>query len=137
MRGEMPCPWVTEGTAAKVLGSEVSLEAKLTTAMTGTCVFRSRQASGGSELEVEVSSSSLMGCPGKSEKLRGIGSEAVQCEPARSSSGEAHSVVESRVRKVFLRVTLSVPTAGGAAFPAERQREIVTEVAEQVAGNLF
>jgi hypothetical protein len=74
--------------------------------------------------------------PPASQKLLGIGNEAVACRLQRSPN-DAVEMVSSRVRRLYFTVSLKIQGAANPGIPPSKQRDIVERAAEQVAGNLF
>ena len=74
--------------------------------------------------------------PPASQKLLGIGNEAVACRVQRSPN-DAIELVNSRVRRLYFTVSLKIQGAANPGIPLSKQRDIVERAAEQVAGNLF
>src|SRR5271165_6234478 len=74
------CPWLTEGSAARALGGEVSVTVKVSDTGEGACRF-SRQPGSMDALEILVSKAALPACPVESTPLKGIGNEAATCRP--------------------------------------------------------
>jgi hypothetical protein len=124
------CPWLTVGSASTALGESSTVEVKVLPTGVGSCIFRSGQGSDVRQLEIEVAASGDESCPAGSEKLKGIGNEAVVCR--MQEHGEWVDGVTGRVRGMHFSVKL----AGGAGDGAHR-REAVEQAAEQVAGSLY
>ncbi len=128
------CRWLTEGSAATLLGGPVTVSARLLPSGEGSCAFSRQQGTSFYLLEITVANSALAACPPGSQKLSGIGNEAVECKSTRSS-GETIDVVSSRVRAVYFTTGLTVRGKNTSAVPTSKQ-SVVQQVAEQVAGNL-
>jgi len=133
---EPVCPWLTQGSAAAMLGGDVSSVIKLTPPGEGSCVFSLQQGAAMYSLEVVVEGTPRTVCPPTSPKLLGIGNEAVACRLQRSPN-DAVEVVSSRVRTLYFTVSLKIQGAANPGIPLIKQRDIVERAAEQVAGNLF
>ena len=136
LRAEPVCPWLTKGTAAAMLGGDVSAVIKLTPPEQGSCAFTLQQGTATYSLEVFVENTPHTTCPPASPKLPGIGNEALSCTLHRSPN-ETAEVISSRVRTLYFTVSL---TTKGTATPTSlvsKQKDIVERAAEQVAGNLF
>jgi hypothetical protein len=136
LRAEPVCPWLTQGTAAAMLGGDVSAVIKLTPPGQGSCVFSLQQGTATYSLEVVVESTPRTTCPPASPKLPGIGNEAVACRLQRSPN-ETVDMVSSRVRTLYFAVSLKVQGTANPLIPPNKQRDIVERAAEQIAGNLF
>jgi hypothetical protein len=129
------CPWLTEGTAAKMLGGDVSVVLNVSDSGEGSCKF-SRKQGPAETLEIVVKKADLPGCPTDSVALRGIGNEATMCRHA-GPNGEVVQMVSSRVRDQHFLVTITSRTHEKAAKAQDPQDEPVARVSEQVAGSLF
>lgn len=129
------CPWLTQGSAVRALGGDVSITVSVSSTGEGSCEFKVQHETLNS-LEIIVSKAKLPTCPAESAKLIGVGNEAVRCR-LLGSNGKTTEMVSSRVRDVHMTVTL---TTYGEKIPAEtsdRQRDILEQIAEQVAGSLY
>jgi hypothetical protein len=135
LRAEPVCPWLTQGSAAAMLGGDVSAVFKLTPPEQGSCAFTLQQGGATYSLEVVVESTPRSTCPPASPKLSGIGNEALSCRLQRSPN-EAAEVISSRVRTLYFTVTLTIQGTASPAIPLAKQRDIVERSAEQAAGNL-
>jgi hypothetical protein len=87
-------------------------------------------------LGVVVEGTPQTACPPGSQKVLGIGNEAVACRLQRSPN-DAVEMVSSRVRRLYFTVSLKIQGAANLGIPLNKQRDIVERAAEQVAGNLF
>ena len=129
------CPWLTQGSAAKALGGDVSVTATMSTTGEGTCNFRVQNESLNS-LEILVSKAKLPTCPADSTKLTGIGNEALRCRLS-GSKGETTEMVSSRVRDVHVNVTLTSRSEKAPAKASDKLGDVLEQIAEQVVGNLY
>ena len=129
------CPWLTQGTAAKILGGDVTVTANVSDSGEGSCKFTREQGSPDS-LEILVSKATLAGCPADSIPLRAIGNEAVMCRRA-DRLGEGVQMISSRVRDQHFTVTITTRGHEKAAKAQDPQDEPIARIAEQVAGSLF
>jgi hypothetical protein len=136
LHAEPVCPWLTQGSAAAMLGGDVASVIKLTPHGEGSCVFSLQQGAATYSLEVVVESTPRTACPPASQKLLGIGNEAVACRLQRSPN-DAIEIVSSRVRRLYFTVSLKIQGAANPGISHNKQRDIVERAAEQVAGNLF
>jgi hypothetical protein len=134
-RAEPVCPWLTQGSAAAMLGGNVSAVIKLTQPEHGSCAFTLQQGATTYVLEVVVESTPRTTCPPTSQKLLGIGNEAVACRLQRSPN-EAAEVISSRVRMLYFTVSLTTQGSPNPTLPLNKPKDIVERAAEQVAGNL-
>ncbi len=128
------CPWVTLGSATRVLGGDVNATVLLSDAGEGSCSF-SRKQEPNIFLKIEVSKAALLSCGADSTKLRGIGNEAMRCMAPRSNSQDAE-MISSRVRDLHFTIVLD-PGAKKGPANADPQNDALERLAEQVAGNLF
>jgi hypothetical protein len=135
VRAEPICPWLTQGSAAAMLGGDVSAVIKLTPPEQGSCAFTLQQGATTYVLEVVVESTPRTTCPPTSQKLPGIGNEAVACRLQRSPN-EAAEVISSRVRTLYFTVSLTTQGTPNPTLPLNKPKDIVERAAEQVAGNL-
>jgi hypothetical protein len=135
LRADPVCPWLTQGSAAAMLGGDVSAVIKLTPPDQGSCAFSRREGTTTYVLEVVVENASHTICPPTSTKLPGIGNEAVACRLQRSPN-EAVEVISSRVRTLYFTVSLTSRGPSKPTSPLDNQKDIVERAAEQVAGNL-
>jgi hypothetical protein len=134
------CPWLTEGSAARALGGQVSVTVKVSDMGEGLCSF-ARQPGSADSLEILVSKAALPACPAESTSLKGIGNEAATCR-SHSSRAEAVEMISSRVRDLHFTVTMTTHAQKTAAKPADSQpadpqNDALEQIAEQVAGNLY
>lgn len=128
------CLWLTEGSAAHMLGGDVSVSITATNKDEGVCRF-SLRSEPHSVLEITVSKQSHQSCPVQSMSLKAIGNEATRCSlPA--PRGESAEMIASRVRDQFFTVVSRGP-AQKAAERADPQADALEQIAEQVAGNLY
>ena len=129
------CPWLTQGSAARALGGDVSVTATVSTTGEGTCNFRVQNEPLNS-LEILVSKAKLPTCPAESTKLTGIGNEALRCRLS-GSKGETTEMVSSRVRDVHVNVTLTIRSEKAPAQTSDKLGDVLEQIAEQVVGNLY
>ena len=127
--GQQPpvCPWLTQGSAAKYLGGDVSL--KLSSPGTPKRFCRFVQEQSQESLEILVSKDALLSCPAASAALRGVGNQASMCK----GPGARAEMVSGRVRDFFFTVTHT----SRAKKTSSAQDDALAQIAEQVAGNLF
>src|SRR3984885_2424231 len=135
LRAEPVCPWLTQGSAAAMLGGDVTAVIKLTPPEQGSCAFSLQQGGATYSLEVVVESTPRSTCPPASPKLRGIGNEAVSCRLQRSQN-ETSEVINSRVRTLYFTISLTIKGTASPTIPLDKQKDIVERAAEQIAGNL-
>jgi hypothetical protein len=133
-QAETGCPWLTEGSAAHMLGGDVSVSVTATNKDDGTCRF-SRRSEPRGVLEIAVARQPQQVCSARSMKLKGIGNEATRCS-LRAPHGQAAEMISSRVRDLFFTVVSRMP-AKKAVKSVNLQEDGLEQIAEQVAGNLY
>jgi hypothetical protein len=134
-RPQTICPWLTQGSAARALGGDVSVTVSVSSTGEGSCEFRAQHEAVNS-LEVRVGKAKLPTCSAEGTKLIGIGNEAVRCR-LRSSNSETAEMVSSRVRDVYMTVALTTRGEKAPAKTPDGQGDVLEQIAEQVAGNLY
>jgi hypothetical protein len=128
------CPWLTQGTAAKALGGDVSVSAQMANTVEGSCRFLRNNSS--DSLKVLVSKANDSRCLTASSKLRGIGNEASRCKVS-GSRGEEVEMINSRVRDLYFTVTRSSRREKTSAKTTDLRDDPLEQVAETIAGNLY
>jgi hypothetical protein len=118
------CPWVTEGSAAKVLGGEVHAILNVASPTQGTCTFVNT-ARPQEQLKVLVGAANVPACPAGSAKVIGVGDQASRCHLPHSAQ-----MISGNVRTVDMAITLS-------GSSGNQSDDAIQQIAEQVAGNLF
>jgi hypothetical protein len=136
LRAETVCPWLTQGTAADLLGGEVTAKIQAASADAGSCTFSLHRGATGYALEITVAAAPGATCPPRSPKVPGVGTEAVSCSTKRSPN-ETTDMISGRVRTTFFAVCLAGKGAPDAQMTPEERSEIVEQVSEEVAGSLF
>ena len=121
------CPWITQGSAARALGGDVTVTVAVTSSNDGSCVFSRPPQS----LEIMVSEKPVASCPAGSAQLKGVGNEAFRCSPP-SARGTEIEMISSRVRNIFFVVSLSSQGRRSA-----KPDDVLEQIAEQVAGSLY
>jgi hypothetical protein len=129
-RSQTTCPWLTQGSASRVLGGDVSTKVSVSDTGEGSCRFLREQSSPGT-LKVLVSKSALASCPAESKELKGIGNQAAMC---RVNGVE---MVSGRVRDLHFTVTLTSREQKSPVKLPDVQEDALEQIAEQIAGNLF
>ena len=128
------CPWLTQGSAARALGGEVSVAVNISNTGEGWCSFSRKQSE--ASLRIEVSKTALTSCGADSAKLRGVGNEAMRCRLAGSSEHDAQ-LISGRVRDLHFTIAFNPHGQRNPDSSAGAQEDVLQLVAEQVAGNLF
>ena len=123
------CPWLTEGSAAKVLGGKVRVILNVASPTQGTCTFV-KTARPQEQLKVFVGAGNVPSCPAGSAQVIGVGDQASRCHLPLASEGLTE-MISSRVREINLAVTVSTNK------PGDPTEAAIEQIAEQVAGNLF
>jgi len=128
------CPWLTQGTAAKALSTQVSVSVSISDSGQGVCNFSSKEDAATS-LKIEVSKTALPSCGPDGMKLRGIGNEAVRCKLA-GPPDQTVEMINGRVRDRNFSITIHV-RATQSQPQQDPQNDALEQLAELVAGNLF
>jgi hypothetical protein len=129
-RSQTTCPWLTQGSASRVLGGDVSTKVSVSDTGEGSCRFLREQRSPDT-LKVLVSKNALASCPAESKELKGIGNQAAMC---RVNGVE---MVSGRVRDLHFTVTLTSREKKSPVKLPDVQEDALEQIAEQIAGNLF
>ena len=129
------CPWLTEGTAADALGGEVRVVVSVAGPLKGMCSFV-RQDNTAEQLKVVIGPDHVPSCPQGSARVVGVGSRANRCK-GPASEGESARMISGAVRETGMAVVLTRPNSQAAKSSAQVKRDVLEEIAEQVAGNLF
>jgi hypothetical protein len=124
------CPWLTQGTAAALMGEEVRATVQVSGGE-GTCGFYPGTARGAS-LRITVSHLTPKACAA-GERVTGVGQDAVFCSTA--ADGGLRETIRGRVRNTYFLLEL----AGGKPSLTRKEvlRRSLEQAAEEVAGNLF
>jgi len=136
------CPWITSGTAERLLGGEVSVTAHVEGNAAGSCSFVRQSGSSASSIEILVGPSDTHACPQDSPKLKALGNEAVQCRHIISSSRQSDQIA-GRIRNIFFVVTMiDIPDATRQEPSDPRLADTygaspIERLAEVVVGNLY
>ncbi len=130
------CPWLTQGSAAAILGGDVTNSVVAADDTSGSCRFLRGQAAATYELFVEVAEPPKETCPHDSQKLIGIGTGALQCSVTQSPTHVTEQI-DGQVRALHFRVAISTSGIRLSTTQRQSQRENLRRAAEEVAGNLF
>jgi hypothetical protein len=133
-RAQQVCPWLTEGTAATLLGGSVTTEVHTVSAGEGSCVFTRAVERDALVLRIEVGKVAAAECI-TGEGARGIGDEAWRC--AMDVGGEHREVIRGRVRATKFLLILTTRGGGAKLLSKDEQRSAVEQVGEEITGNLF
>lgn len=129
------CPWFTERSAATALGGDVRVTLALASGSQGTCTFINQQ-SPEDELKIIVGGNNVPLCPPGSTKVVGVGTRANRCR-VTASQGEIQEMIGGAVREKNFAVVLSTRGDSSARSSPNPKTDILQQIAEQVAGNLF
>jgi hypothetical protein len=129
------CAWLTEGSAASLLGGEVAPTASLSDSGEGSCKFMRRQEPFDS-LEVTISKSALPTCPPNSTNLVGVGNPTSMCKIS-GAHGLTAVLISGRVRDFYFTVSVDYSKRKAPPQTTELREDLMAQVADQVAGNLF
>lgn len=136
------CPWLTSGTAANLLGGDVTVAARVEGPFAGSCSFTRRSGESSPSIEILVGPADTHPCPQGSARLKAIGNEAVQCRRAPSPSQQS-DIIAGRIRNVYFVVTLTDVPGATTQEPADPRladaygASALERVAEQAVGNLY
>jgi hypothetical protein len=132
------CPWLNAGTAAKILGSEVTATIHSDSNWSGSCRY---VASGdpAAGIEITVGKTDTHPCGSGATPLTGIGNHAVLCS---SNNTTDHNIqtVSGQVRDAWFVLVLATSPDKSPATPLQNKtpdQSPIVLLAEQVAGNLY
>ncbi len=128
------CPWLTQGTAAKLMGGPVTADVQATTASEGVCVF-TRSTTGDSVVLRIVIGPALSAVCLDGDHLRGVGDQAIHC--ATDKPNEHREAIQGNVRATQFALTLTARGPSVSPLPKNTQRSATEQLAEEVAGSLF
>jgi len=129
------CAWLTDGSAAGLLGGEVTPTASLSDTGEGSCKFVRRQEPLDS-LEVTVSKTALPTCSPDSTNLKGVGNPTSMCK-ILGARGLTAELISGRVRDFYFTLTIDFSKRKTPPQTTEIREDLMVQVADQVAGNLF
>jgi hypothetical protein len=136
------CPWLTEGTAAKVLGGEVTVTAQSSGNWDGSCRFTSGMGSSRQKIDIQIGKVNTHPCPQGSTIVSALGNEAMRCQVI-GPQNEPAAIIAGRVRDAFFVVSmvnvpgaLRDPPATGHP-PSVYGAAALEMIAGQVVGNLY
>ena len=130
------CPFMTRGSAAKLLGGEVTVAVDSTGDRDGSCRFTRQQGELTYTLAVVVHKTAINPCPQHSMALKAVGNEALLCRVEHSPT-ETIEKASGRVRDMFFTVDLTIRGPAKSAMPVDSQREAIDIATELVTGNLY
>jgi hypothetical protein len=136
------CPWLSSGSAAKVLGGNISLVAHANGNWEGACHFVRSDGEKPASIDILIGKVNTHPCAEGSVKINTLGNEAVQC--ARTSPESQHvDVIAGRMRDVYFTVTMTDVQHAAQRLPSDAHlsgpfgASLLEQVAEQVVGNLY
>ena len=136
------CPWVTSGTAERLLGGEASVVAHIDANAFGSCRFTRQGGSSTASIEILVGLADTHPCSSDSTKLKAIGNEAVQCRH-NSTPSEQSDQIAGRIRKMYFVVTMTNLPDATKQEPSDPHladaygASPIQRLAELVVGNLY
>ena len=136
------CPWVSSGTAERLLGGEVTLIAHVAENAAGSCSFVRKEGARGASIKIVVGPTDTHPCPQDSLQLKALGNEALQCRHSVSPSQQSDQIA-GRIRKVFFVVTMTNIPGATTQEPTDPRlanyfsASPIERLAEQVVGNLY
>ncbi len=125
------CPWLSIGTAAKLLGEDVLSSVNVSNTGMGSCKF-SRQGQPSDLLEIVVSKQAPQMCPADSAKITGVGNWAARCA-VRARHHESSEMIVAQLRDIYFTVTLTLHTKK----LDPQTDDALEQAAEEVAGSLY
>lgn len=136
------CPWFTSGSAARVLGGEVTVTARATGNWEGSCHFSRTAPDAQQAIDIMVGKVNTHPCSGGGAKINSLGNDAVQCQ-RMTGQAQPEATIAGRIRDTYFVVSIvNVPEAGREPLAIARPSDpygasMLEVVAEQVAGNLY
>lgn len=136
------CPWLSAGTAARLLDADVTVAAHVEGTFAGSCRFVPQSGDSSASIEVLVGPADTHPCPQGSTKLKALGNEAVQCRRT-AQAAQPSDVIAGRIRDVYFVVTMTSVSGATTREPADPRladaygASALERVAEQVVGNLY
>jgi hypothetical protein len=136
------CPWLASGTAATLLGGEVTVTAHVEGTFAGSCRFARPVSESLASIEILVGPADSHACPQDKVKLKAIGNEAVQCRRLDSPTRQS-DMIAGRIRNVYFVVTMNNIAGDTKMEPGDPKladaygASALERVTEQVVGNLY
>jgi hypothetical protein len=136
------CPWLSSGSAAKVLGGNISVVAHANGNWEGSCQFVRGDEGKSESIDILIGKVDTHPCPQTSTKVIALGNEAVQCSHPTQASQQV-DIITGRMRDVYFTVTMTdVPNAtrqlpSDAHLSGQFGASPLERIAEQVVGNLY
>lgn len=133
-RAQQTCPWLTQGTAAKLMGGPVTADVHTITANQGSCVFTRGTSGNTVVLRIETGPALSAVCV-DGDHLHGVGNQALRC--ATDQAHEHREAIHGNVRATHFALILTVPDSAASLLPQDVQRNAAEQAGEEVAGSLF
>ncbi|HUN85964.1 MAG TPA: hypothetical protein VMU48_16415 [Terracidiphilus sp.] len=136
------CPWFTAGSAAKVLGGDVTIMAHSTGNWEGSCLFTRKTDSSLQDIEILIGKVKSDPCPVGSPRVIALGNEAMQCQ-RMTAAAQPEITIAGRIKDVYFVISMVNPSPApgespaGARHPDSGGASLIEQVAEQVVGNLY
>ncbi len=148
------CPWLTLGTASRLLGAAATVRVQVAEDGTGSCVFLAAPKSAmhaaaevntAASLTLTVAAHAQPSCGRDAKALSGVGNQAQECGLQGKSRRESEAAVRivGQVRdRWFVLDAVGLPESSERNPPARWADEAglptpLERAAEQVAGNLY
>ncbi|MGB6687116.1 MAG: hypothetical protein WBE76_04670 [Terracidiphilus sp.] len=136
------CPWFSSGSAAKILGGNISLVANADGNWDGSCHFIRSDEGKPASIDILIGKVDTHPCPQGSVKINALGNEALQC--SHPTLGSQHvDVIAGRMRDVYFVVSMTDVPNATRQLPSDSHlsgpfgASLLERVAEQVVGNLY
>jgi hypothetical protein len=135
------CPWLTSGTAAKLLGGDVTVMARVDATGAGSCSFARQNGATSASIEILVGPTDTHPCPQGSMQLKALGNEAMQCRVAKPA--QPADIIAGRIRNIYFVVTMTNVSGANTTEPSDPRladsygASALERVAELVVGNLY
>ena len=130
------CPWFTQGSAAALLGGEVTSTVLAKSADSGTCHFSRQDGDATYSLDIMVQQDLPSPCRADKEKLAGLGTAATGCTVEHSNAALIEQI-DAQVRDQHFASVLEIRGAKLSMVQQQTFRSLFHQAAEQIAGNLF
>lgn len=136
------CPWLTSGTAERLLGGAVTVATNLHGNVEGSCSFTRQAGDNPATIEILIGPVDTHPCPRDSAQVRALGNLAVQCHSAISSSRESDRIA-GHIRNVFFVVKMDGVAGATRREPSDPRladsfgASPIELLAEVVVGNLY
>ncbi len=135
------CPWLTSGTAAKLLGGDVTVMAHVDETGAGSCSFARQRGESSASIQVLVGPTDTHPCSQGGTSLRALGNVAIQCHVANAA--QPADIIAGRIRNIYFVVTMTNVSGANTKEPSDPRladsygASALERVAELVVGNLY